>query len=140
VEFLQANWFWLALAIISGGWLLIDTARAQNDGSRLSPIEATLLINREDAVVLDVRDQGEYEQGHIANARHIPLAELPQRLGELEKFKAKPIIVYCASGRRSATAISQLQKAGFEKLYNLTGGLQEWEKTGQPVTRKKKSK
>jgi rhodanese-related sulfurtransferase len=138
VEFLQQNWYWAALAAASGSWLLFDMARAQGDKTLVSPIEATLLINREDAVVIDVRDQGEYAQGHVPNARHIPLADLARRSNELEKLKTRPLILCCASGARSANAIATLRKSGFEKLFNLRGGLYEWEKAGQPVSRKRK--
>ncbi len=138
MEFLQENLVWAALAAASGSWLLFDFIRNQGNKSLLSPVEATMLINREDAVVVDVRDSAEYAQGHIPNARHLPLAELARRSTELDKFKERPIILCCASGARSASAISTLQKAGFEKLFNLRGGLFEWEKAGQPITRKKK--
>jgi len=138
VEFLQQNWYWAALAAVSGSWLLFDLARTRGDKTLVSPIEATLLINREDAIVLDVREQGEFAQGHIPNAKHIPLGELARRTNELEKLKSRPLIVCCASGSRSSGAISALRKAGFEKLYNLRGGLFEWEKAGQPVSRKRK--
>ena len=138
MEFLQQNWYWAALAAASGAWLLVDLARSQGDKSMLSPVEATLLINREDAIVIDVREQGDYAQGHIPNARHVPLGEISRRAGELDKFKGRPVILCCASGTRSASALSQLKKAGFEKLYNLRGGLAEWEKAGQPISRKRK--
>lgn len=140
MDFLQANWYWAALAAVSGGWLLVDMIRNAGDKSQLSPLEVTLLINREDAVVVDVRDLGEYSQGHIPNARHIPLGELPKRRAELDKIKASPLILCCASGMRSASAVRQLKKEGFDKLFNLRGGMLEWEKAGQPVSRKKKEK
>lgn len=140
MDFLQDNWYWAALAAVSGSWLLFDMIRNAGDKSQLSPMEATLLMNREDALVIDVRDQGEYAQGHIANSRHIPLAELPKRTNELEKLKAHPLILCCASGMRSASAARKLRKEGFDKLYNLRGGMLEWEKAGQPITRKKKEK
>lgn len=138
MEFLQQNWYWAALAVASGSWLLFDFARAQGDKSQLSPVEATLLINREDAVLVDLRDQAEYAKGHVPNARHIPLADLERRSSELEKFKDRPIILCCASGSRSNAAVATLKKAGFEKLFQLRGGLLEWEKAGQPVSRKRK--
>lgn len=138
MEFLQQNWQWAALAAVSGTWLLVDLVRNRNDKSQVSSIEATLLINRDDAVVIDVRAIGEFEQGHIPNARNFPLSDLERRLPELEKFKNKSIIVYCASGVRSKNAITQMQKAGFEKLFNLRGGMFEWEKAGQPVSKSKK--
>lgn len=138
MEFLQQNWYWAALAAVSGGWLLVETLRSQGDKSVLSPVEATLLMNREEAVVVDVRDQAEYAQGHVPNAKHIPLAEIDRRSGELGKFKSRPLILCCASGARSNTAAAQLRKAGFEKVYNLRGGMYEWEKAGQPISRKRK--
>jgi rhodanese-related sulfurtransferase len=138
VEFLQQNWYWAALAAASGSWLLFDLARSQGDKTLVSPVEATMLINREDAIIVDVRDQGEYARGHIPNARHIPLGELARRSSELEKLKARPLILCCASGARSGSALATLRKAGFEKLFNLRGGLYEWEKAGQPVSRKRK--
>jgi rhodanese-related sulfurtransferase len=138
VEFLQQNMIWAALAIVSGGWLLAGLVRQQLDKSQLTPVQATLLINREDAVVVDLRDQGEFEQGHLPNARHLPLADLARRSSELEKFRARPLILYCSNGSRTSSAITTLKKTGFEKLFSLRGGLYEWEKAGQPLTRKKK--
>ncbi|MFU2489390.1 rhodanese-like domain-containing protein [Thauera sp. WH-1] len=138
MEFLQQNWYWAALAAVSGAWLMADLIRNHGDKSQLSPVEATLLVNREDAVIIDVREQGEYAQGHIPNARHIPLGELERRSKELEKWKTHPVILCCATGARSGTAIKQLKQAGFEKLFNLRGGMMEWQKAGQPVSRKRK--
>ena len=138
MEFLQQNWYWAALAIASGGWLLFETARSSADKSQLSPVEATLLINREDALMVDVREAAEYAKGHAPNSHHIPLGDLERRSGELEKFKAQPIILYCATGSRSTSAAATLRKAGFEKVFNLRGGLLEWEKAGQPISRKRK--
>ena len=138
MEFLLQNWIWAALAAVTGAWLLVDLIRSRGDNSQLSPVEATMLINREDAVVVDVRDVGEFSQGHIPNARNIPLSDLQRRTPELEKFKSRPLILYCASGMRSGGALAKLRKEGFEKLFNLRGGMLEWEKVGQPVSRGKK--
>ncbi len=138
MEFLQQNWHWAAIAAVSGAWLLVDLVRNRNGGDQLSAVEATLLINREDAIVIDVREQGEYAQGHVPNARNIPAGELPRRSTELEKWKSRPLILCCSTGARSGSALAQLKKAGFEKVFNLRGGLMEWEKAGQPLSRKRK--
>ena len=138
MEFLQQNWYWAALAVASGGWLSVELIRSRGDTSQLSPVQATLLINREDAIILDVREQGDYAKGHIPNARHIPLSEFARRSAEMEKWKGPPLILCCASGGRSESAGAQLRKAGFDKVYNLRGGMMEWEKAGQPISRKKK--
>ncbi|MDR2881333.1 MAG: rhodanese-like domain-containing protein [Azoarcus sp.] len=138
MEFLQQNLLWVVLAAASGTWLLVEFIRQHADKSLLTPVEATLLINREDAIAVDVRSQGDYEKGHLPNARHLPSTDLERRSKELEKFRARPIILYCNSGTTASKGIATLKKAGFEKLYNLRGGLYEWEKAGYPVSRKKK--
>lgn len=136
MEFLQENWYWAAMAVVSGGLFLQSTFKP---GSKsVSPVEATLLINKEDAIVLDVRDSNEFHQGHIPNARHIPLKDLAQRLSELEKFREQTIIVNCLSGGRSAQACAVLKKEGFNQVLNLDGGISAWEQAGQPITKKRK--
>lgn len=135
MEFLEQNMIWVAIAAISGGMLLWPLI-AGGTVAHVSPSEATLLMNREDAVVLDVRETGEWDSGHITGARHIALAQLDKRLSELDKFKAKPIIVVCATGNRSASACGQLKKHGFDKVYSLGGGISGWREASLPLTTK----
>lgn len=136
MEFVQANIMWVVLAAVSGGMLLWPLLSGGGSGAGVSPSEATLLLNREDAVVVDVRESGEWSGGHIPNARHIALSQFDKRLEELEKFKSRPLIVCCASGNRSSSACGKLRKAGFEKVFNLSGGIGAWSEAGLPVTTK----
>lgn len=99
-------------------------------------IEATQLSNRENAVFLDIREDKEYKGGHIPEAIHIPLSQLSGRVSELGKHKDSPIIAYCRSGNRSNAAGGVLKKHGFEKVYNLGGGIVAWEKASLPVSTK----
>jgi len=133
--FLQQNWMLVAVAVVSGimlAWSFI--------GGKLSGIEeadtlkATRLYN-DDALVLDVREDKEFAAGHIPKARHIPLGQLSGRLQELEKFKAKPILVTCRSGQRSARACRLLKKSGFETVYNQAGGIIAWQRANLPVAK-----
>lgn len=94
------------------------------------------MINREDAIVIDVRDQDEWDSGHIANARHIPLSKLDERLHEVEKYKQRTVLVNCRSGHRSGMAASRMRKAGFEKVFNLDGGILAWQQAGLPLSKK----
>jgi rhodanese-related sulfurtransferase len=135
MEFLQQNMIWVALAFVSGG-MLVWPMVAGGTVSHLTPAEATLLMNREDALVLDVRETGEWSTGHISGARHITLAQLDKRLSELDKFKEKPIIVVCATGNRSSSACGQLKKHGFDKVYSLGGGVSSWREANLPLTTK----
>jgi rhodanese-related sulfurtransferase len=102
----------------------------------LSPAAATLMMNREDAVVVDVRETSEWNGGHIASARHIALGQFDKHLVEIEKLKQTPLIVCCATGGRAQTARDKLVKAGFEKVFNLAGGIAAWSEAGLPLTKK----
>jgi len=135
MEFVQQNVMWIAVAFISGGMLLWQTLRGAGRAG-VSPLQATLMINREDAIVVDVREPHEYAAGHVPNARHIPVGQFDKRLAELDRFKGKPVIVVCHSGNRSSAACNALEKGGFEKVYNLAGGIMAWEQAGMPVTKK----
>ncbi|MCF8152042.1 MAG: rhodanese-like domain-containing protein [Sulfuritalea sp.] len=135
MEFLQQNILWVTIAVSSGAlllWPMISGGGAAN----LTPAQATLLMNREDALVLDVRETGEWNSGHILGARHITLAQLEKRMSEIEKFKGKPVIICCASGNRSSSACGQLKKGGFEKVFSLGGGISGWLDANLPLTTK----
>ena len=97
--------------------------------------EATALTNRENAVLIDTREATEFADGHIVNAIHVPAGEVDSQVGKLEKYKSRPVIAYCRSGHRSGSACRQLHKAGFEKVYNLRGGIMAWERDKLPVTK-----
>lgn len=135
MEFIQQNLMWVGLAAASGGMLLWQMVNGVG-GNNISVNAATLLINRQDALILDVREMAEWSSGHIANARHIALGHLGKHLSEIDKFKEKPVIVVCASGNRSSSACSTLKKAGFQQVFNLAGGVNAWSDAGLPMTKK----
>lgn len=102
----------------------------------LPPAEAVRVMNREDALVLDVREDNEMSGGRIPNARHIPVGVLKKRLNEIERYKESPVVIYCRSGARSAVAASQLVAAGFTDVTNLSGGIEAWKAANMPVKKK----
>ena len=110
----------------------------QSSGVRkLSPMEATGKMNRDDAVVLDVRSEAEYQAGHVVGAVNIPLTQIQSSLSRLQKYREKPIITICATGQRSGSACKQLKQAGFGDVYSVTGGISAWEGASLPLTRDK---
>ncbi|MGZ8268220.1 MAG: rhodanese-like domain-containing protein [Burkholderiales bacterium] len=120
--------------LVSGGMILWPiVARLMRPGQEVEPTQAVQLINRRDAVVIDVRNAAEYKAGHITNARHIPEGELDARMKELDKVKAKPIIVTCARGNRSAAAAASLRKRGFAEVLTLRGGIAAWQQANMPL-------
>jgi rhodanese-related sulfurtransferase len=133
MDFVQNNLLLIAVAFVSGAMLIWPLVRRGAGGPWLSTLQATHMINREDALVIDVRDAAAYAKGHILGARSAPLADLERRLAELAKFKARPVIVHCESGNRSTNAIGILRRNGFANVYNLAGGLAAWQQAGLPV-------
>lgn len=132
--FLQKNIFLVAVVIASGGMLLWPFIQRGRLGTKeVSVQEAVQLINRRDAVVIDVRDAADFASGHIPNARHIPAGEVEKRLKELEKLKQRPVIVSCRSGNRAAAASALLRKNGFAEVFPLKGGILGWQQAAMPL-------
>ena len=141
MEFFKSNILLIGLAIGSGLMLLLPLFKKGAEGvPNLSPAEAVTLINRSNALVLDVREEAEFSSGHIADAVHIPLVELSARIGELKKYQNKTILVNCQKGMRSAKACDILRKAEFTQVNNLQGGLTAWLEAKLPIVNKAKAK
>ena len=102
-------------------------------GQELGTLEATRLMNQAGTLVLDVREDKEFAEGHLPKARHIPLKELAARVGELAKFKSRPVIVTCKSGMRGGAACRLLKAQGFTSVYQLKGGIAAWQQASLPV-------
>ena len=136
MEFIKSNILLIGLALGSGIMLLLPSFNKGAGGvPNLSTAEAINLINRNHALVLDVRNEAEYAGGHIVDAKHIPLDKLAERLNELNKYKDKPILVNCQRGMRSAKACEILRKAEFKQIHNLQGGLDAWLAAKLPVVK-----
>ena len=133
MKFVTENIFLIAIAFVSGAMLVWPLVRRGAGGPSVNTLEATQLINRQDALVLDVREQAEFAQSHILNSRGLPLSQLEARVGDVQKFKDKPVIVYCATGNRSSAAVVTLKKHGFTNVVNLSGGFAAWQQAGLPV-------
>lgn len=109
---------------------------ASQNFSRLTPAGAIQLMNNEDVVLLDVREPTETVAGKISKAIQIPAGSVGKRVDELQKHKDKTVIVYCKTGARSGVACSELNKAGFDKVYSLSGGITAWQEAHLPISRK----
>jgi rhodanese-related sulfurtransferase len=135
--FVTHHWeLFLALAVII--ILLINSEfMGSLSGIRAAdPMEATGLINHESAIVLDIREEHEFREGHILNSKHIPISQVKGRLKELERFRNTPIIVGCRTGHRSRHACSVMRKEGFQVVYNLKGGILAWQNANLPLYKK----
>lgn len=100
--------------------------------------EATRLINKEDAVVVDTRSRDDFHKGHLANAINLTASEIKSgNLGDLEKHKAQPIIVACANGTASREPAENLNKSGFDNVVILKEGIAGWNGENLPLVRGK---
>ncbi len=134
LTFAAQQWYLLlALAVIIA--MLVHSFIGARGVKNVPPSEAVTLINRQNAVVLDVRTDEEFKQGHIINSLHIPVGLLAGRINELERHKTQALVVVCRTGQRSAQACSILRKQGFESLYGLAGGMLEWQKANLPLAK-----
>jgi len=106
---------------------------SKNQGGSISPQAAYEKIASSEVTVLDVRNPDEFKQGHIKDAKLIPLGQLAERITEINTLKAKPIIVYCHAGSRSSAAAGKLRSQGFTGVLNLQGGITAWKNSKLPV-------
>ena len=133
LPFLQHNWALVLIAVTSGGMLLWPGIAAGVRSGGLTPGGAVQLINREKAVVVDVSEADEFAAGHITGARNIPVNQLEERLPQVVKNKAVPLVLVCGSGARAQRCLAQAKSLGYEKAVVLGGGLRAWKEANLPV-------
>ncbi|MBD3649019.1 MAG: rhodanese-like domain-containing protein [Pseudomonadales bacterium] len=104
-------------------------------GAAISPSNLVTLMNRQDAVVVDIRDQKEFKQGHISGAINIPYSSLDSRASELEAYKEKPVIIVCKMGQTAGGAGRKLKGQGFQDVRRLSGGISEWTASSLPLVK-----
>ena len=102
---------------------------------QIEPAEMIRMMNRDHAVVVDVRGEDEFRAGHVLNAVNIPDAAIADRHKELEKARNKPLILYCNNGGISLNTTRRLKALGFENTYCLNGGMASWRSAGLPVSK-----
>lgn len=105
-------------------------------GKPISPQEATAMINGEKAVLVDLREAKEFNEGHIAGALHIPVSKINSRMSELDKYRDRVIILVDKLGQHAGATGKSLGKAGFQ-VRRLRGGIGEWAGQGLPLIKKK---
>lgn len=131
-------------AILVGTFAMLLALFVRNEMSRggqtATAQELVNLVNRENALVLDLRDAAEFAQGHIVDAVNIPHASVASRLSELEKHKGRPVALVCKAGQHSGSAGTILRKSGFERVLRLTGGMAEWRNQNLPVVKGRDAK
>jgi len=131
-DFVIANWMLWLIALSSGAMLLIPLVQKAGQGA-LSAEGAVQLINRQKAVVVDIRAPEEFAEGHVTGARNVPLDQLEAKLAGTVKNKSLPLLIVCASGARAQRAVAVAKKLGYEQAQAVSGGLKAWKDANLPV-------
>ena len=134
MNFIIDNWYLILLAVASAAMLLVPLVKGGAGGS-LTAANAVQLINREKAVVIDVCEAEEYAAGHVNGARNVPLGELQERLPNVVKNKALPVILVCGKGPRALRAEGIARKLGYPRAQALAGGMKAWREANLPVAK-----
>ena len=121
--------------MLAVGLLATEFGRLTRKYKALSPAQLTQLINRENALVVDVGAIADYQAGHIVGAKHVAMSQFDPENKELAKVKELPIAVYCKTGQTSAQACDRLVKAGFKQVNWLDGGLEAWRGADLPLAK-----
>lgn len=125
--------------ILVGAFMVILALFVRNElvrgGRAVTPQELVNLVNRDGAVVVDVRDKKEFSDGHIVGAINVPHTALAGRLAELEKYKERPLVLACKMGQHAGASGTVLRKAGFQNVSRLKGGVAEWRNQSLPVVK-----
>jgi rhodanese-related sulfurtransferase len=136
ISFLMAHWVLSSLFIVLFVAFIGHEMFSQSLGaSMLSPEIAVDWMNHQEAVVIDVRSAPSFLEGHIVGAHNIPGNTLDKKIGTLQKYKDKPLIIVCSMGREAAKVAETLKKQGFRATV-LQGGLQGWRAIGLPLAKK----
>jgi rhodanese-related sulfurtransferase len=141
LEFIGNHWIMSSGLFIVAILLIQDFIEsAFRKHKTISPLEAVMLMNNDDTVVIDVRELNEYAEGHIEGARHIPLGKIEERAYELEANKNKPVIVTCQSGTRAPSASKKLASLGFTQVFEMKGGIAGWLEQNLPISKSRPKK
>lgn len=132
-EFIGNHWSLVAAFLVVLGLFLFTEQKKK--GQSINTAELSRLVNNEEAIVVDLRDSGEYRKGHIVDSINIPNTKLAERLGELESHKDKPVILVCPMGQLSGAAGGILQKDGFTQVLRLSGGIGTWRGENLPLVK-----
>jgi rhodanese-related sulfurtransferase len=124
----------IALVVILILLFIVESIRAKLSARRISPVEATHLMNHEEAVVVDIRSPDAFYSGHIIGALSLPLVDLEKQYKKLEKYIKKPIVIVCATGLESPRAAQFLIKNGYHALIH-AGGIRAWKEANMPLVK-----
>lgn len=133
IEFIGNHYLLTTAFLVVLALLLVTESRKA--GQAVTSQIATQLINRQNALVVDVRPKKDFATGHITDSLNIPADQFGKRMSELEKHKERPILLVCANGQHAGACAKQLKAAGYNQISRLAGGIASWRDDKLPVVK-----
>ncbi len=127
---------WVLASTFVGLLVLLFMLERKKAGESLSPQQLVALVNKDDAVVVDLREKKEFSEGRITGSIHLPFTSLKDKIPELEKYREKHLVLVDKMGQHSSMAAKMLKEKGFEKVARLGGGISEWKGASLPLVKK----
>jgi rhodanese-related sulfurtransferase len=125
----------LALAGLTLAIVFNEVASLLRGVKGVGPAALTALINRDNALVVDLRPQADFEKGHIAGSRNVQMSQFDPENKQLAAARSLPVVLVCKAGQTSSGAAARLRKAGFERVYVLDGGIGAWQQADLPLAK-----
>ena len=125
----------LALAAVTVALVATEVARLFRGYRTVQPAGLTALVNRDNALVVDLRPIGDFEKGHIPGSKNVQMSQFDPEARHLAAAKSLPVVLVCKAGQVAGGAARRLRKAGFERVYVLDGGIGAWQQDGLPLAK-----
>lgn len=135
IQFAINHWFLVSLFVLLLVWLFVEEARSKGLMGQIDPQQAVQLINREQAVVIDIRNREAFQQGHIVDAVNISETEIEKNLDKITKYKDRPIILVCTAGQKAGVLAIKLKNQKIERVHVLSGGINAWKNASLPLVK-----
>ncbi len=132
-EFISQHY--ILVSIFAGLLVAFVVNESKRGGAAISSTNLVSLVNRDDALVVDLREVKDYGKGHIAGALNLPYASFDARMSELDAHKGRPVVLVCKMGQHAGAIGRKLKAQGFEDVRRLSGGMAEWAANSLPVVK-----
>ncbi|MGY3266234.1 rhodanese-like domain-containing protein [Lysobacter sp. HA35] len=129
------SFYAIAFVVLTVAIIATELARLFRPYKALTPAQLTALVNREDALVVDLSASGDFEKGHIAGSRNVQASSFGPDHKVLGAAKERPVVVVCRTGQGSADVAGKLKKGGFAHVHWLDGGIAAWQQAGLPLVK-----
>ncbi len=126
---------WMLVGGLLSCVFLLSYHDSRKSGRALTPQQVVNLVNKESALLLDLRDKAEFNKGHVLNAQNLPYTKFDAEIERVAADKAKPVVLICKLGQNASAAGKKLTAKGYQQVYRMKGGIGEWQALKMPLVK-----